>query len=130
MFAHGLSTSRASPSTSRRAGTSPTGRTSSSPTSAPLLRSFDDLVVVSLGGRVRRIGQGLDELAAWSPDGRSITWTNFIATRREQKARDDLFVAAVGGDTKRIVRGAANTRMEGPIWARGGRIVFTAGLLD
>jgi Tol biopolymer transport system component len=96
------------------------------------LRGLDDVVVAGVdGGPLRRIGVGVDGVAAWSPDGRRVVWAKFVATRPENRARDDLVVTAVdGGTTMRILRGAPNTRMESPVWTRRGRIVFAAGLLD
>jgi Tol biopolymer transport system component len=95
------------------------------------MHDYGDAVVAEQGRKHRRrIGTGVSEVPAWSPDGRKVTWPTFVATRSEDDAHDDLVVSGVdGGTPKRIVRGAPNTRMESPIWTRGGRIVFVAGSL-
>jgi Tol biopolymer transport system component len=65
--------------------------------------------------------------ATWSPDGQRVVFSQFWRRPNERSSGADLMVANADGSDARpfAERDAANTVLDTPLWAAGGRVYYT-----
>jgi dipeptidyl aminopeptidase/acylaminoacyl peptidase len=91
-----------------------------------------DLWVLDLASRqqtkITNLPQGAAVTGAtWSPDGQRVIFAQFFRRPNERSSGADLMVANADGSNVQVFaeRDAANTVLEGPLWAPSGRVYYT-----